>query len=193
MKVKVVKWCRRKWNKHNLMYIYQKQCEIKQKNQWNSSNGKLHWFPIDNLWKGSIMDQNYANAIAFFSNFSEVSRVCHQKADVQGFPMMWLFLLLKFVKPELWLVKVGSNLKTKNKVCLICVQDVCIIDLVLTHLNHPWGPPWTLATLGNHAWKWSFWPFSGIFRHVANGCQWVPRVAKGLQGSRGTPGLVEMS
>ena len=44
-----------------------------------------------------------------------------------------------------------------------------MIDLVLTHLTHPWGPPWTLetlgdhwrplATLGDHAWKWSFWPF----------------------------------
>ena len=22
-----------------------------------------------------------------------------------------------------------------------------VIDLVLTHLNHPWGPPWTLATI----------------------------------------------
>ena len=25
--VKVVKWCRKKWNEHNLMYIYHKQCE----------------------------------------------------------------------------------------------------------------------------------------------------------------------
>ena len=24
-----------------------------------------------------------------------------------------------------------------------------MIDLVPTHLNQPWGPPWTLATLGN--------------------------------------------
>ena len=24
-----------------------------------------------------------------------------------------------------------------------------VIDLVLTHLNHPWGPPWTLETLGD--------------------------------------------
>ena len=39
----------------------------------------------------------------------------------------------------------------------------------------------------------SFWPFSGIFRHVANGRQGSPSVAKGLQGSRRTPGLVEMS
>ena len=33
----------------NLMYIYQKQCEIMQKIQWNSSNGQLisHWFPVE--------------------------------------------------------------------------------------------------------------------------------------------------
>ena len=28
VKVKVVKWCRKKLNEHNLMYIYHKQCEI---------------------------------------------------------------------------------------------------------------------------------------------------------------------
>ena len=43
-----------------------------------------------------------------------------------------------------------------------------MIDLVITHLTHPWGPPGTLetlgdpwrplATLGDHASKWSFWP-----------------------------------
>ena len=32
-----------------------------------------------------------------------------------------------------------------------------------------------------------------IFKHVANGRQGSPRVAKSRQGSRGTPGLVEMS
>ena len=37
------------------------------KNQWNSSNGQLHWFSIDFLWKCSIMGQNYANANVFFS------------------------------------------------------------------------------------------------------------------------------
>ena len=35
--------------------------------QWNSSNGQPNWFPIDFLWKWSIMDQNYANANGFFS------------------------------------------------------------------------------------------------------------------------------
>ena len=69
VKVKVVKWCRKKWNEHNLIYIYHKQCEIMQKIQWNSSNGQLHWFPIDSLWKWSKRDQNYANANAFFSDW----------------------------------------------------------------------------------------------------------------------------
>ena len=31
VKVKVVTWCWKKWNKHNLMYIYHIQCEIMQK------------------------------------------------------------------------------------------------------------------------------------------------------------------
>ena len=25
-----------------------------------------------------------------------------------------------------------------------------MIDLVITHLTHPWGPPWTLETFGDH-------------------------------------------
>ena len=56
MKVKVVKWCRKKWNKPNLMHIYHKQSEIMQKIQWNSSNGQLHWFLIDFLRKWPIME-----------------------------------------------------------------------------------------------------------------------------------------
>ena len=28
-------------------------------------------------------------------------------------------------------------------------NDLNMIDLVLTHLTHPWGPPWTLETLGD--------------------------------------------
>ncbi len=64
VKVKVVGEVSEKWNKPNLMYIYHKQCEIMQKIQWNSSNGQLHWFPIDFLWKSSKMDQNYANVNA---------------------------------------------------------------------------------------------------------------------------------
>ena len=44
MKVKVVKWGWTKWNEHDLMHIYHKQCEIIQKIEWNSSNGQIHCF-----------------------------------------------------------------------------------------------------------------------------------------------------
>ena len=37
---------------------------------------------------------------------------------------------------------------------------------------------------------WPFWPFSGM---VAKGRQGSPKVAKGFQGPRGTPGMGEMS
>ena len=56
-------------------------------------------------------------------------------------------------------------------------NDLDMIDLVLTHLNQPLnlGDPWRpLATIGDM-------PENGQM------------VAKGRQGSRGTPGLVEMS
>ena len=62
-------------------------------------------------------------------------------------------------------------------------NDLNMIDLVLTHLNQPWGPPWTLETFGDpwrplatlgdhwrHVWKWSFWPFSGMSRKVKICC-----------------------
>ena len=44
MKVKVVKWGWKKWNEHDPMHIYHKQCEIIQKIEWNSSNGQIHCF-----------------------------------------------------------------------------------------------------------------------------------------------------
>ena len=44
VKVKVVKWCQKKWNEHNLMYICHKQCEIMHNIQRNSSNGQFHCF-----------------------------------------------------------------------------------------------------------------------------------------------------
>ena len=47
VKVKVVKWCRKKWFDHNQMYIYHKQCEILQKNHRNSSNIQFQWLPIE--------------------------------------------------------------------------------------------------------------------------------------------------
>ena len=55
---------------------------------------------------------------------------------------------------------IGSFYKAKTTrkqvemtiLCISCRKTVLLksmIDLVLTHLNQPWGPPWTLATLGD--------------------------------------------
>ena len=44
-------------------------------------------------------------------------------------------------------------------------NDSNMINLISTHLTHPWGPPWTLGTLGDmpeNVWKWSKWPCSGM-------------------------------
>ena len=50
--VKVVKWCRKEWNEHNLMYIYHKQCEIMQKIQWNSSKANFTDLPFSDTNRG---------------------------------------------------------------------------------------------------------------------------------------------
>ena len=55
-------------------------------------------------------------------------------------------------------------------------DDLNMIDLVLTHLNQPWGPPRTLETVGDHwrhAWKWPFswWCRSQSFDKWA-ACLW---------------------
>ena len=63
-----------------------------------------------------------------------------------------------------------------------------MIDLVLTHLTHPWGPPWTLETLGDH-WR----PLAAMPENGQNGQNdhfqaWSPRVANGRQGFSGSQG-----
>ena len=40
-----------------------------------------------------------------------------------------------------------------------------MIDLVLTHLTHPWGPPGTLETLGDHWRPLATMPENGHFGH----------------------------
>ena len=46
-----------------------------------------------------------------------------------------------------------------------------MIDLVITHLTHPWGPPWTLETLGD-PWRplatLGDMPENGHFGHFKN-------------------------
>ena len=43
-----------------------------------------------------------------------------------------------------------------------------MIDLVLTHLTHPWAPPWTLETLGDHWRPLATMPENGHFDHLAS-------------------------
>ena len=59
------------------------------------------------------MDQNYANANAFFyvAKFLRGIQGCHMKADVLPFLKMWWFFMLYFFKRDLLLPKVRSNLK----------------------------------------------------------------------------------
>ena len=71
-----------------------------------------------------------------------------------------------------------------------------MIDLVKTHLTHPWGPPWTLETLGG-PWR----PLATLGDMLENdhfGGNWSfssmsPRVAKGFQAPRGQHNLVKHS
>ena len=60
-----------------------------------------------------------------------------------------------------------------------------MIDLVLTHLTHPWGPPGTLETLGD-SWrpclKMVKMAKMTIFRHGRQGSPRVSKVQGGPQG-----------
>ena len=121
-----------------------------QKIQWNSSNGQLHWFLIDFLWKWSKMDQNYANANASrpLAKFLRGIQICHMKADVLAIPKMWWFLILHFFKPKLLLPKVGSNLK--NFFCRIAVlkkKTRLQISISSLHMNRTWVSHGTFQVL----------------------------------------------
>ena len=47
-----------------------------------------------------------------------------------------------------------------------------MIDLVLTHLTHPWGPPWTLETLGDLWRPLATMPENGHFGHFDHFQAW---------------------
>ena len=64
-------------------------------------------------------------------------------------------------------------------------NDLNMIDLVLTHLNQPWGPPGTLETLGD-TWR----PLATMPENGQNGQNdhfqaWSPRVSKVQGGPQG--------
>ena len=69
MRVKVVKWCRKKWNEHNLMYVYHKECEIKQKNNETAQTANFTDFPLISCGNGPMVHNGpkLSNGNAFFS------------------------------------------------------------------------------------------------------------------------------
>ena len=109
------------------MYIYHKQCEIMQKIQWNSSNGQLHWFLIDFLWKWSKMDQNYANAL--------ILTQCHM------FDFWWHELILRCpMMNTSWLLPISLFQRLTSqfgdpKFCLLCFFALfaCIVSQYGAH------------------------------------------------------------
>ena len=87
------------------------------KNHWNSSNGQIHWFPIDFLWKWSIMDQNYANANAFFSDWNIFLRYPGYtiwKLTSRAFWKCGSFCCYNFLNPSYGWPKLGQILKKKS-------------------------------------------------------------------------------
>ena len=110
------------------MYIYHKQCEIMQKKSMKQLERPTslisHWFPMEMVHVGPKLCKRKRFFLCC-KFFSEVSRVCHMKADALPFPNMWWFFMLSSFKPELLLPKVGSNLK----ICLAkwcCQKKICV-------------------------------------------------------------------
>ena len=118
---------------------------------------------------------------------------------VRGPPKKFQILISIFVR-SLHTFVIGSFYKAKTtrkqvKMTILSEMGLSMIDLVLTHLDHCWGPPWWFGALKSvpvihfgrfrHAWKWTFGGKLVIFKHVAKGRQGAPRVAKVQGGPRG--------
>ena len=77
------------------------------------------------------MDQTYANANAFFSNW----KIYPGKADVLNFPKMLLFSMLQVFKTKLGLVKVWKNFATNvfksRKIVKFCVKKAFLKNIVI--------------------------------------------------------------
>ena len=77
------------------------------------------------------MDQTYANANAFFSNW----KIYPGKADVLNFPKMLLFSMLQIFKTKLGLVKVWKNFATNvfksRKIVKFCVKKAFLKNIYI--------------------------------------------------------------
>ena len=88
------------------MYIYHKQCEIKQKKFFieTAQTANFTDFPLilcGNGPKGTKTMQTQ-------TLFSRIGTVCHRNADVQGFLKMWWFLLLEFLSLSYGWLELGQ-------------------------------------------------------------------------------------
>ena len=75
----------------------------------------------------------------------------------------------------------------RHHICCLCSDEstLSFIGLVITHLTHPWGPPWALETLGD-PWR----PLATMPQNGQNGQNdhfqaWSPRVSKVQWGPQG--------
>ena len=130
-------------------------------------------------------------------------------------PVVFVFLLVYYLRKHLsfwkseWFRGVSNFLHFESFLMGISMGPILIlnimaendsnmIDLVLTHLTHPWGPPWTLVSLGD-PWRplatlgdmlendhfGGNWSFSSMSPRVAKGRQGPPRVSKVQGGPQG--------
>ena len=94
--------------------------------QWNSSNGQLHWFPIDFLWKWSIMDQNYANANASrplakkFKRYPDMPYESWRPGDSENVVVFVAIIVLT------WVIAAQSQLKINEKSVKLAVWAVSL-------------------------------------------------------------------
>ena len=92
--LKVAKWWCKKWNEPILMHIYDKQCEIIQKNQWKSSNYQIQCFYKGTSgalwWKRKQKSRQTKTPVSKKkSNIMTHLRWHPVKGHVQGFPKMY--------------------------------------------------------------------------------------------------------
>ena len=174
-------------------------CSCEEKSSWSQNVKKLIWWKItwcksDIIWFGECsLNQNIWKELSSTICFPFGPRLNNrvvlitQSSWFKLLPVVFVFLLIYYLRKHLsfwkseWFRGVSNFLHFESFLMGISMGPILIlnimaendsnmIDLILTHLTHPWGPPlvgpWQpLVTLGDpwwHAWKWSFWPFSGI-------------------------------
>ena len=117
--LKVVILVSEKWNEHNLMYIYRfyhKQSYKKITETTKTAN--FSYFPLIFVGNGP-KSTNTIQTQTFFSrigNFFWGIKVMPSESWLPGLYENVVVFVARIFKPKLWLVRIGSNLKTKKPV-----------------------------------------------------------------------------